>query len=158
MFIHMKFILILRARKKLMVYIERNFLFETQIFVLNVTMFYRNRISYRQIEILYLGIIIYKIAILTINEPRIFDNLINQMYLYKILAHVMIHFMSIIAIEFFMRHDKIFFLCHLCAKSKVYMFGLLWSTHLTKIFCSLQASPQSFQMMSCHANFHSGEL
>ena len=29
MFIHMKFILILQARKKLMVYIERNFLFET---------------------------------------------------------------------------------------------------------------------------------
>ena len=47
MFIHMKFILILQARKKLMVYIERNFLFETQILVLNETMFYINRISYR---------------------------------------------------------------------------------------------------------------
>ena len=146
MFIHMKFILILQARKKLMVYIERNFLFETQILVLNVTMFYINRISYRHSlssnssKYCILVLLIYKIAIVTINEPRILDNVINQMYSYMILAHVMIHFMSIIAIEFFMRHDKIFFLCHLCAKSKVYMFGLLWSTHLPKIFCSLQAS------------------
>ena len=109
----------------------------------------------KYIEILYLGIIIYKIAILTINEPTMLDNLINQMYLYKILAHVMIHFMSIIAIEFFMRHDKIFFLCHLCAKSKVYMFGLLWSTHLTKIFFFAASKPSIFpnDVVSCQFPF-----